>query len=159
MTFVRSILAQFIPDGLHTLLYGCVPAIMHPRRRQIETRSSLIGWARQNAAQLNWKISVDILCVISGDLTSNQAQIIQPFAGWIRLRTFIQHSTKFCSRPEAAIGIISGKCMRHSIGDKAVKLGDPRLNRSRQIQNCRRFFRDNCQPEVVSDVISSTAVD
>ena len=40
----------------------------------------------------------------------------------------------FCSRPEAAIVVISGMFMRQPIADRAVKCGDPWLNRSREIR-------------------------
>ena len=75
------------------------------------------------------------------------------------LCSITKYSVTYCSRPEAASDVISGKFVRPSILNKVVKFGDPRLNRSRAIRP--KFvrdgilffdvvFRDNCRPEVLA---------
>ena len=49
------------------------------------------------------------------------------------LRTFVQYLMAFCSRPEAASDIISGRFARPIVLDKCVNFRDPSLNRSREI--------------------------
>ena len=74
----------------------------------------------------------------------------------------MQYSITFCSRPEVAIDVISG---RLSSLHKAVKIGYPGLHRSLYIQPkvikdgilcpCRCSF----QLKVATDLVSSVAVD
>ena len=49
------------------------------------------------------------------------------------LRIVVQYLIALCSRPEAAIDVISGLFVRPILPDKNLKLGDPRLNLSREI--------------------------
>ena len=59
-------------------------------------------WGRRNAAQLNWKISADILCVISGDLAQTVSELLL-FAGY----TFTRYSVTLYSQPEVASEVTS----------------------------------------------------
>ena len=49
------------------------------------------------------------------------------------LRTFVQYLIAFCSRPEAASDVISGRFVRPIVPDKYIKFGYPRLNNSREM--------------------------
>ena len=49
------------------------------------------------------------------------------------LRTFMQYLIAFCSRPEAAADVISGRFVRLTVPNKFVKFCDPCLNRSPDI--------------------------
>ena len=77
------------------------------------------------------------------------------------LRTFVQYFIAFCSRPEAASDMSSGRFVRLAVVDKCVNFHDPHLNCSREIAPeavaCGNFDRfsnvDNFRPEVASDVI------
>ena len=51
----------------------------------IWTRNPPIGGVGQNAAPLNFKISTDIQCVITGDLSSNRDRNGRLCAGWTHL--------------------------------------------------------------------------
>ena len=74
----------------------------------------------------------------------------------------MQYLIAFCSQPEADTVVISGRFVRPVVPDKCVKLHNTCLNRSRDIIPevigggiFDSLFRNNFQPEVVSDVISS----
>ena len=79
----------------------------------------------------------------------------------------MQYLVAFFSRPEAAGDVISNRFVGLIVYDKHVKFHNPRLNHSREIPPkavggggiFNRFFnfKDNCQPEVASDVISGMA--
>ena len=83
------------------------------------------------------------------------------------LRTSVQYLIAFCSRPEAASDVISGRFVRLAVPDKYVKFHGRRLNRSREIPpnavGCGIYDRflnfDKCQREIVSDVISGVDVE
>ena len=93
--------------------------------------------------------SAHILCVISGDLTSNRGRIIGLFA----CRThFIQYSITI-SPP-----IGSSTFMSSVVTYNALKC-DPELNRSRKIRFPSRRRRQLVWPEVASDVISGAVVE
>ena len=72
----------------------------------------------------------------------------------------------FCSRPEAAGDVISGRFVRPIVSDKSVKLCYPRLNCSPEIQQeaagggiFDRFSNfDKCKRDVAGDFVSSMAV-
>ena len=119
-------------------------------------------WAGRNAAQLNLKASADITCVISGDPGVKPCLNYSTPAGLVS-RTFMQYSITFCSRPEAAIDIVSSAFMRHSVAHKIAKLGDPWLISSREMRpqsrHFIRLFRDKCWPKLANDVTSGAAVD
>ena len=78
----------------------------------------------------------------------------------------MQYLVAFCNRLEGASDIISGDFVRQIFLDKVVKLGDPCLNRSREIpprtvpggifDSC---FHHNFRPEVDNDIIFAMAVD
>ena len=55
-----------------------------PKRCTTEqpTRSPSIRELRQSATSLNFKISVDINCVITGDLASSHGRIMHLYSGW-----------------------------------------------------------------------------
>ena len=74
----------------------------------------------RNAASLSLKISADILRVVSGDLALNRGRMIRLFADVNSLGTFMQYSITFCSRPEVAVDVVSGKLMWYSIVHTAV---------------------------------------
>ena len=77
----------------------------------------------------------------------------------------MKHLIAFCSRSEAASDVISDAFVGPVVSDKPVKFGYLCLNRSRQIppeavgSGILKFFRENFQPEVATDVISSAAVE
>ena len=69
------------------------------------------------------------------------------------LHTFVLYLIAFCSRLETACNVISGRFVGHNDADKALKVRDPRLNRSREISPeaviFDGFFHTNSRPEVV----------
>ena len=83
------------------------------------------------------------------------------------LRTFLQYSFAFCSRPEVANDVMSGRFVRLVDPDQCVKFRDPRLHRSPEIRPeavgggiFGHFWNfHKCRPEVAGDVISDTAVE
>ena len=77
-----------------------------------------------------------------------------------RTNTFMEYSITFCSRPEAAIDVMSTHVMHIVADNAAVKCRDLRLNCSREI--CIQVVGDgifhvfvNFQLKVASGVISS----
>ena len=50
------------------------------------------------------------------------------------LRTFVQYSVAFCSRPETASDVMSGKFVGPTVHDKCVKFRDSRSDHSRDIR-------------------------
>ena len=81
----------------------------------------------------------------------------------------MQYLVAFCSRPQAASDVLSGRWGRLIVPDKCVvRFGDLRLNRSGEIRPesvgpsktaFPQIFRDNFRPEVASDIFSCFAVD
>ena len=78
----------------------------------------------------------------------------------------MQFLVAFCSRPEAAIGVISDKIVWLIVPEKHVKFRDPCLNHFQAIPPIAigfgifvRFSRYNFPPEVVNGVISGVAVE
>ena len=69
----------------------------------------------------------------------------------------------FCSRPEAASDVNSGKFVGPIFPDEPAKFRNPCLNYSREIPIVGdifdSFFRYNFPPEVNSDVMSGVAVE
>ena len=68
----------------------------------------------------------------------------------------MQYLIAYCSRPEAAIDIISGMLVGTIVPDKRVKYRDPRLSHS---VDAPFFNSDKCRLEVAGDVISGVALD
>ena len=62
-----------------------------------------IDGGRRNASPLNLKISVDIMCVINGDLALPVAELFSSLLTGLVLRTFVAYSVTFCNRFEGAI--------------------------------------------------------
>ena len=61
------------------------------------------------------------------------AELFDSLSGRTRLRTFVEYLVVFCSRPETASDIISGRLVGPIVCDKRLKFLDPRLNHSREI--------------------------
>ena len=61
------------------------------------------------------------------------AELFDPLAGRTRLCTLLQYFIAFCSRPEAASEVISGRFLRPIVPDKCAKFRDPCSTRSREI--------------------------
>ena len=100
-----------------------------------------------------------------GDSRLNSCQIIRLFGWPDPFYSLLQCLIAFCSRPEAASDVMSGRFVRPIVLDKCVKFCDPCLNRSREIPPeavggsiFDSFYRDNFRLEAVSDVISSATV-
>ena len=81
--------------------------------------------------------------------------------------TFVQYLIAFCSRPEAASDVLSGRFVSPIVPDKCEKFSDPHLNHSGAIPPeavaggiFGRFSNFNkCRSEVSGDVILGKAVE
>ena len=62
----------------------------------------------------------------------NSGRIIWLFGRAVS-RTFVQYLVAFCSRPEEASGVISGRFVGPIVPDMCEKFGEPHSNRSREI--------------------------
>ena len=90
-----------------------------------------------------------------GDLASNRDRIMRLFAGPV-LRTCVQYSIGFYSRPEAAIDVMSSNFVRLNVRDEAIKFRDLRLNGPQTVGG--GISPNNLRPDVASDV-TGVAVD
>ena len=89
-----------------------------------------------------------------GDFTLQMAELLDSLLASSALRTFVQYLIAFCRRQEAAVGVISGKFVGPIVPDKLVKLFEPPLNRSGEIQpklvgcgiSAGFSNLDNCRP-------------
>ena len=111
----------------------------------------------RNAAPLNFKIALDILC----DQRPNYSSML---TGSVLL-TSMQCLFTFCSQTEVANGIISGRVVSHIAHHKADNLAywvNSLWRNSTQIRwrwRFEDFLQDNFRPEEASDVISDVAID
>ena len=85
-------------------------------------------------------------------------------AGRTRFMQFVLYLVAFCSRPEAAGDVISGRFVRTIVSDCLRYEGYPLSPGIRpEAVRCGIFDRfsnfDKCQPKVSCDFISSVAVD
>ena len=94
--------------------------------------------------------------VALGDSRLNNGRIISYLPGRTRLVTFEQYLIAFCSRPEAASGVISHKLLELSIS-AFFELDGVAF---RPAPSCGGLLvPDNFRPYYVSDVISDVAVE
>ena len=88
----------------------------------------LIGRAMQNATPLNLKIfRYSVTLVI---LRQTVAELLDSLLAGPVLRTFVQYSVAFCSRPKAANDVISGVAVDYVRMNVLVKFINSRSNRS-----------------------------
>ena len=105
-----------------------------------------LGQAKRRATQLENLCRHSLSLV--GDLVDDWT--IRFFAAGPVLRTFMQYSTAFCSRLEAANDRMSGLFVGLIVPDTAVKFRDAGLKFSREIRSKPRRFRtfssrNNCR--------------
>ena len=97
-------------------------------------------WLARLECRTQWTAQLANLCTHSSRMSfvliSRQtiAQLFDSLTTGLVLRTFMQYSVTYCSRSEAASGVISGTFLSHVGPDKVEKFRNHVLNRSREVR-------------------------